>query len=51
MAISGGNVYAGGLGGSGGGLDPRIPEDFGNIKLTLIDLEPRTGRQGRSLCR
>lgn len=26
MAISGGNVYAGGMGGSGGGLDPRIPE-------------------------
>jgi hypothetical protein len=26
MAISGGNTYTGGLGGSGGGLDPRIPE-------------------------
>lgn len=35
MAISGGNVYAGGIGGSGGGLDPRIPE----IWSTMIQEE------------
>ncbi len=31
MAISGGSVYAGGQGGSGGGLDPRIPENWATI--------------------
>lgn len=31
MAISGGNVYAGGMGGSANGLDPRVPEIWSGI--------------------